>query len=71
MTRVIPRLSTIKHAADLASKFLFLQPEKRISAADAMRHPYFADLPETVHLLKPSKFSNQMIILVTWSSPPF
>ena len=56
LTRIIPRVTTIKHAADLASKLLQLVPEKRITAADALRHPYFSDLPEAVHLLKPSKY---------------
>lgn len=57
LTRVISRLTTIKHAADLASKLLQLRPEKRITAVEALRHSYFADLPEAVHLLKPSKLA--------------
>ena len=56
LPRVAPRLSTIKHAAELASMLLQLQPDQRIMASDAMKHSYFADLPEAVHLLKPSMY---------------
>ncbi|KAF6032781.1 hypothetical protein EB796_008918 [Bugula neritina] len=60
VTRVVPRLTSLKHAADLAGKLLSLRPEKRITAADAMKHAYFSDLPEVVHLLKP----NQSVVAV-------
>ena len=40
----------------MATKFIQLLPEKRITAAEAMRHSYFNDLPEAVHLLKPSMY---------------
>ncbi|XP_070570937.1 cyclin-dependent kinase 14-like [Ptychodera flava] len=51
LTSVTPRLLTSPGANDLASKFLQLIPEKRISAVDAMRHAYFAGLPSKIHEL--------------------
>ncbi|XP_067931963.1 cyclin-dependent kinase 14-like isoform X2 [Watersipora subatra] len=55
LVSIVPRLAAIKHTADLASKIIQLNPEKRIGAAEAMKHAYFADLPEAVHLLKPNQ----------------
>ncbi|KAL3319285.1 Cyclin-dependent kinase 15 [Cichlidogyrus casuarinus] len=46
LRRLIPRLSDLVHAEQLANLFLQLQPSKRISARAAMRHAYFTvDLP--------------------------
>jgi serine/threonine protein kinase len=39
---VLPRLS--KTGLDLIERMLQADPQKRITAKDAMRHPYFADL---------------------------
>ncbi|CAI4226164.1 unnamed protein product [Auanema sp. JU1783] len=36
---------------ELLSMFLQLRPDDRLSAASAMLHPYFANLPRSVHLL--------------------
>ena len=41
LNRVVPRLGHIAHATALASAFLQLPPEKRITARAALRHPYF------------------------------
>lgn len=45
----IPKLSYIAHAEDLASRFLQMQPQFRISAEAAKRHEYFQDLPPRIH----------------------
>ena len=36
---------------DLLTKFLQIDPEKRISAEDALKHPYFNDLDEKTKAL--------------------
>lgn len=51
--RVAPRLLGIQHAEALALRFLQMRPEQRISAAAAMRHAYFQDLPAELHDLAP------------------
>lgn len=43
LASVLPRLD--KKGLDLLSKMLIMDPLKRISAVEAMRHPYFSDLP--------------------------
>lgn len=40
---ILPRME--KKGLDLLSKMLIMDPMKRISAIEAMRHPYFSDLP--------------------------
>ncbi|GFN89567.1 cyclin-dependent kinase 14-like [Plakobranchus ocellatus] len=45
----IPKLSYVAHAEELASRFLQMQPEYRISAEAAKRHEYFQDLPPRIH----------------------
>lgn len=47
----VPKLSFVPNAADLASRFLEMEPSKRISAAQARRHEYFLDLPPKIHEL--------------------
>lgn len=47
----VPKLSFVPHAAELASRFLEMEPTKRISAAQARRHEYFTDLPPKIHEL--------------------
>lgn len=51
MSSVIPKLAYLPHAEDLVSEFLQMDPRKRISAKDAMRHEYFCDLPPKIHEL--------------------
>ncbi len=41
---VLPRLSKDPVAMDLLQKMLQYDPSERISARDAMRHPYFREL---------------------------
>ncbi|XP_074647716.1 cyclin-dependent kinase 14-like [Tubulanus polymorphus] len=48
LTDVIPKLHEIPYAELLANDLLQLQPDKRISALDAMAHSYFKDLPQKV-----------------------
>ncbi|VDD74053.1 unnamed protein product [Mesocestoides corti] len=59
LNRVVPRLAYIAHATSLASALLKLQPDQRITARAAMRHPYFtvslptaqlACLPDTMSI---------------------
>ena len=45
--RVGPRLTNT--GADLLSSLLTLDPAKRISAAEALRHPYFKEDPQPKH----------------------
>jgi cell division cycle 2-like protein len=45
--RLGPRLTN--SGADLLSSLLTLDPEKRISAVDALRHPYFKEDPQPKH----------------------
>jgi len=42
LTRLLPDMDQL--GLDLLSKMLIYEPNKRISAREAMRHPYFADL---------------------------
>ncbi|XP_065212065.1 cyclin-dependent kinase 14 isoform X2 [Planococcus citri] len=46
-----PRLYDIAEGEALASAFLQMQPEKRISADDAMRHKYFHNFPKELYEL--------------------
>ena len=45
--RLGPRLTNI--GADFLSSLLTLDPSKRISAAEALRHPYFKEDPQPKH----------------------
>ncbi|KAL8576611.1 Cyclin-dependent kinase 14 [Nucella lapillus] len=45
----VPKLSFAPHAAQLAARFLEMEPSKRISAAVARQHEYFMDLPPKIH----------------------
>jgi serine/threonine protein kinase len=50
LTKVVPGLDTV--GLDLLEKLLQNDPTKRISAKDALAHPYFSDVPEAVKSLK-------------------
>ncbi|KAH7982404.1 hypothetical protein HPB52_004388 [Rhipicephalus sanguineus] len=49
LKQAFPKLSEIPQADEIANRFLQLQPHNRISAVDAMRHSYFADMPPKVY----------------------
>ena len=49
LKQLVPKLE--ETGLDLLSQFLQIDPDKRITAANALKHPYFADLPEFVHKL--------------------
>ena len=51
LSAIIPKLAHIAQAESLANGLLQLQPEKRISAKEALAHSYFADLPRAVYSL--------------------
>eukprot|EP00803_Ostreobium_quekettii_P004054 evm.model.scf_302.3 EVM.evm.TU.scf_302.3 scf_302:73340-79110(-) len=42
---IVPRLRAEPHGLDLLSRMLKYAPAERIIASDALRHPYFQDLP--------------------------
>jgi cyclin-dependent kinase len=44
-SNLVPGLASDTHGLDLLGRFLCYDPAKRISAADAMKHPYFEDIP--------------------------
>lgn len=46
-----PRLYDIIEGEMMASAFLQLNPDNRISADEALRHPYFAPLPKKLYEL--------------------
>jgi len=45
LNHLVPGLASDPHAVDLFTRFLSYDPSKRISAAEAMKHPYFHDIP--------------------------
>ncbi|XP_076441182.1 cyclin-dependent kinase 14-like isoform X2 [Babylonia areolata] len=47
----VPKLSFVPHAAELAARFLEMEPTRRISAVVARQHEYFLDLPPKIHEL--------------------
>ncbi|XP_045136500.1 cyclin-dependent kinase 14-like isoform X4 [Portunus trituberculatus] len=51
LANVFPRLNDIPHAESLATQFLQIQPNKRISSEAALRHTYFDDLPQQIYEL--------------------
>jgi serine/threonine protein kinase len=51
LKEIVPNLDD--NGIDLLKKLLEYDPEKRISAADALEHPFFKDLDEkTLNLYK-------------------
>ncbi|XP_064465931.1 cyclin-dependent kinase 14-like [Ornithodoros turicata] len=44
-----PKVAEIPQADEIANRFLQLRPQCRISAADGLRHQYFADIPPQVY----------------------
>ncbi|ESO99702.1 hypothetical protein LOTGIDRAFT_141710, partial [Lottia gigantea] len=53
---VVPKLTFIPHSQELASKFLQMDPSKRISAQLAMKHEYFHDLPPKIQDIQDGRF---------------
>ncbi|XP_045606427.1 cyclin-dependent kinase 14 [Procambarus clarkii] len=51
LASLFPRLNDIPHAESLATQFLQIQPNKRISSEGALRHTYFAELPQQIYEL--------------------
>ncbi|KAK8771445.1 hypothetical protein V5799_025309 [Amblyomma americanum] len=49
LKQAFPKLAETLQADEIANRFLQLQPQNRISAADALRHSYFADMPPKVY----------------------
>ncbi|XP_072047605.1 cyclin-dependent kinase 14-like isoform X2 [Amphiura filiformis] len=49
LRETVPNLWGLVGAEELAGKMLELNPRKRISSVDAMRHHYFADLPPRIY----------------------
>ncbi|XP_052829424.1 cyclin-dependent kinase 14 isoform X2 [Octopus bimaculoides] len=47
----ISKLGCIPNAAELSTSLLQMEPSKRISASNAMKHEYFWDLPPKIHQL--------------------
>jgi serine/threonine protein kinase len=52
LLKIIPRIEKDKDASDLIDKFLQCNPEKRISAKEALLHPYFNDVALEIKNLK-------------------
>ena len=50
LSKILPGLDIA--GLDLLEKLLQCNPSKRISAKDALAHPYFADVPEAIKTLK-------------------
>ncbi|KAI2804511.1 Cyclin-dependent kinase 14 [Blomia tropicalis] len=46
-----PKLTQMNQAESLARSFLNLEPRNRISARDALHHPFFSDLPSKLYEL--------------------
>ncbi|XP_064116114.1 cyclin-dependent kinase 14-like isoform X5 [Macrobrachium nipponense] len=55
LSSLFPRLNDIPHAESLATQFLQIQPNKRLSSEAALRHVYFADLPPHIFELDPEQ----------------
>jgi serine/threonine protein kinase len=52
LAATVPRLDP--DGVALLEQMLVYNPDKRISAVDAMRHPYFKSLPKAIHDLDDS-----------------
>ncbi|CAB3365800.1 Hypothetical predicted protein [Cloeon dipterum] len=59
--RVFPRLHDASEGESMACSLLQLNPERRISADRALRHPYFASLPKKLHELPDGECLNFFI----------
>ncbi|XP_076041689.1 cyclin dependent kinase Eip63E isoform X2 [Oratosquilla oratoria] len=55
LAALFPRIHDIPHAESLATSFLQIQPSKRISADNGLRHKYFSDLPPQIFDLDPER----------------
>ncbi|XP_046860407.1 cyclin-dependent kinase 14-like [Xenia sp. Carnegie-2017] len=56
LSTVIPEFKSDTVGQDLIRRFLRFEPKRRVSAEDALKHPYFQDLPRAVFNL-PGRFS--------------
>ena len=54
-----PRLKHYSKAEQLVSKCLELEPQKRLSAEEALKHEFFKALPYAVFSLSPRKFASR------------
>ncbi len=56
LVQAFPKLATILQAENLAIAFLNLEPCKRISAQEALKHAFFAELPPKLYQLPDRNF---------------
>lgn len=63
-----PRLYDIPEGEAISSALLQLNPDKRIGAAEALKHPYFNPLPKKLYELPDGKtfsMGNSLILILS------
>lgn len=63
LAATVPRLDS--DGVALLEQMLVYDPNKRISAVDAMRHPYFKSLPKAIHDLDDSMRLAMSLVLLS------